>query len=118
MIIIIVTIYIVGVIAMWVWDSFVGFGYDFDGNTNWPLPAVCWLWMLSLPIIIFCKLSDWLDNVKTKRLAKEAHLGKLRVKAEQEVNAIMQQIDYELRADLESDIGAPIKSRKYVLEIK
>lgn len=103
---------------MWVWDAVVGFGYDFNGKENPPVGLVCWCWMFSLPTILFFRFEDWLKKVKTKRLTKEEHMKKLRVKTEQEVNAIMQQIDYELRADLESDINAPIKSRQYVLKIK
>lgn len=66
--------YIVGVISFCLWDSFVGWGIEFDGFHTPPYAVVAGLWFISIPILLvynFARLCAYLKDARIERQKKE-----------------------------------------------
>jgi hypothetical protein len=94
---IIFAIYIAGIFGMWLWDSFIGLAIDFDGYEGPPLALACVFWPLAFPIALMVGFGEKLNNVKKRRLEREAHQAKVRVAAQKELDIYMQEVEEELR---------------------
>lgn len=84
-------------ILMWVYESFVGFGYEWDGNNNPPFFIVACFWQLSLPVIGISKFADYLESIKIARIKREKERTKIRIAAEKEMEEYLEQIEIDLK---------------------
>lgn len=101
---IILGIYLGVAIAIPFVDAFIGIGNDEENpQKRLPLPLICFLWPIILPIAGICFLGDGLESAKKKRLAKDKTKERLRIVAEKEVERqrleeekILQEVEAEI----------------------
>lgn len=94
---IILGIYIAGIFGMWLWDTFIGFSFEFDGYNGPPLGLACAFWPLAFPIALLIDLGEKLSGVKRQRIAKEEQQEKVRIAAQKELDIYMREVEEELR---------------------
>lgn len=66
--------YILGVLSFCLWDSFVGWGIDFDGFHTPPYVVVAGFWFISVPILLvynFARLCEYFKDARIERQKKE-----------------------------------------------
>lgn len=93
----IIGLYVAGIISMMLWDTYIGFGFEFDGNDYPPFPLALLFWPLALPLVIFIGLGIKLSKIKEKRISRANQKRKLRIAAEKETAELMEEIDREIK---------------------
>lgn len=64
-------LYVVGFVSIYIWDTFIGLGVDFDDYGQPPLALVAGLWFISAPILLIYNFGRLLDYFKNKRLKRK-----------------------------------------------
>lgn len=90
-------IYLAGIVAMLLWDAYIGFGFDFDGINYPPLGLALMFWPLAFPVAFMIGFSEKLDGVKRKRIDNAKAQKRLRVAAEKEAAELMEELDKEIK---------------------
>jgi hypothetical protein len=80
--ILIISIYIIGVLSFFLWDSFVGWGVDLDGFYNPPLPLAAGLWFISIPILMMYNFIRLCQHIKDTRVERQKKEKKFRIQEE------------------------------------
>lgn len=89
-------IYFGGLICFALWDAHIGFGVEFDGG-DWPPAMMAYgAWPLILVCALFAGFIRSLDTVKDRRLKKAEQQKRIRVAAEKEQEALLEQIEREM----------------------
>lgn len=97
--ILIVLGYVACIIGFCVWDAVIGFGpeYKWDGFNQPPLALAAVFWPIAVPFVAIDCFIDYMGNVKKRRLAREAKQARLRIAAEKELQAAMDQVEEEIQ---------------------
>ena len=90
-------------------EAFVGFkDIEFDGGDWPPLGLAYAFWFLALPIALVASMSHALDGVRDARIAKAKERKRIRIAAEKEHEALMEQVEQEL---LEEESPKRVKAK-------
>lgn len=91
-----------GMVAFALWDAHVGFGVEFDGKA-WPPTGIAYpFWFIALPCALCAGFARSLDGARNKRIKKSEAQMRIRVAAEKEQEALLEQIEREM---LEEETG-------------
>jgi hypothetical protein len=88
--------YFGGMICFAWWDAYIGFGVEFDGGTWPPLGMALCVWPLVLPFTVAAKLMSGLSEIKAGRIRKAEQRKRIRIAAEKEQKALIQQVEQEM----------------------
>jgi hypothetical protein len=101
-------IYFGGMICFALWDAHIGFGVEFDGGA-WPPAGLAYIfWPVTLFCAVVAAFSSSLDSVKEKRIKKAEQQKRIRVAAEKEQEALLEQIEREM---LEEESSGHVKAK-------
>jgi hypothetical protein len=89
----ILSIEFIGAITIYILDGFLDF--DFDKMDEGEVFMSCLLWWLAIPFIIVWNLHDYGKSRRLKREEKRKEVEKLRVAAQKEVDAAMEEVEQE-----------------------
>lgn len=104
-------IYFGGMFLFALWDAHIGFGVEFDGGDWPPMALALAFWPLTLPCAIVAKLMSGLNGVKDKRIQKAEQQKRIRVAAEKEQEALLEQIEREMSEDEDLTVSRGRQSR-------
>jgi hypothetical protein len=90
-------VYLSGIVAMLLWDAYIGFGFDFDGNDYPPFGLALIFWPLAFPIAFFIGFAGKLEGVKRKRIDKAKAQKRLRIAAEKETADLLDELEKEIK---------------------
>lgn len=91
--------YFAGLVCFALWDAHIGFGVEFDGG-DWPPAMMAYAgWPLTLVCAVFAAFIRTLDSAKNKRIQKAEQRKRIRVAAEKEQEALLEQIEREMSED-------------------
>lgn len=84
--------------AIVLWDTYVGYGFEFPPIEDGPNAVVAGaLWPIGLPIILLIVVSMTLEKAKKNRLDRSERKHRIRIAAETEEKAIIEQIEEEMQ---------------------
>lgn len=84
-------------LAIILWDAYIGFGFEFPDIEDGPNAVVAGaLWPIGLPIILVIVLSMALEKAKDRRKERAREKRRIRIAAEEERKAILEQIEEEI----------------------
>jgi len=90
-------IYFGGMIAFALWEAYVGFkDIEFDGDDWPPIGLAYGFWFLAFPIAAIVSFAHSLDGVRDARITRREERKRLRVAAEKEHEALMEQVEKEM----------------------
>lgn len=94
-----IALWLGGMVAFALWDAHVGFGVEFDGQA-WPPTGIAYpFWFITLPCALCAGFARSLEGTKNKRIKKAEQQKKIRIAAEKEQDALMEQIEREMLED-------------------
>lgn len=89
--------YILVAVAIVLWDAYIGFGFEFPSIEDGPNAVVAGVfWPIGLPIILMIVFSNIVENAKERRIDRAREKRRIRVAAEREQKAILEQIEEEI----------------------
>lgn len=89
--------YLMVALAVILWDAYIGFGFEFPDIEDGPNAVVAGvLWPIGLPIILIIVLSIVLEKAKKGRIERSREKRRVRIAAEKEQEAILEQIEEEM----------------------
>ena|SRR5579864_4691163 len=104
-------IWMAGMVAFALWDAHIGFGVEFDGGA-WPPTGIAYpFWFVTLPCTMCAGFARSLEGVKNKRIKKAEVQKRIRVAAEKEQEALLEQIEREMSEDENLTVSRGRQSR-------
>jgi hypothetical protein len=88
--------WILGMVSFALYDAYIGFGYEFDGNDWAPLPLAVLLWPVTLVFVGFHRALDSLKATRNKRITRAAEQKLIRIAVEKETQQAYQSLDDEM----------------------
>jgi hypothetical protein len=104
-------IYFGGMLLFALWDSYIGFGIEFDDNIWPPIQLALGFWPFALVAAIIAGIGMTLQSVKNQRIKKQDAQKRIRVVAEKEQEAILEQIEKEIVEDENLTVSRSGRSR-------
>lgn len=102
-------IYFGGMILFALLEAYVGFkDIEFDGGAWPPLGLAYGFWFLALPIATIASMSHALDGVRDARITKAKEQKRIRIAAQKEHEALMEQVEQEM---LEEESPKHVKAK-------
>lgn len=92
-------LYAAGMLAFALWDAYIGYGVEFDGQAWPPVPIAYGAWPITLAATIVALLGRSLQGAKDRRIKKSETQKRIRIAAEKEEEALMAQIESEMLED-------------------
>lgn len=100
--------YIAMIAGMYLWEAYIGLGYDWNDYDAVPLAAAAIFWPVAIPILLVINFLAFVENTKQKRIEndrqearirkkREEQQEKLRIAALKEEEAIVEQVEKELK---------------------